>query len=375
MLFKNIRRYLEGACMNIMFVSSSMEDGGAQRVISVLANAYAGQNKQVEIISIEGGEPEYGLDANVVYLPFPGRRESGKIKRMKAREAFIKACIKEYNPDIVISFCTEPNIYTIAAARTCDIPVIVSERNDPERDPRSKFARTLRKLLYPFADGFVFQTNQAANYFTKGIKSRSVVISNPVKQNLPEVYRGEHRKAVVTAARLEPQKNIDLLLISFAEISNKYPDYCLEIYGRGDEEQRLVELAQSLGIQDCVKFKGFSLHLHEEIRDAACFVLSSDYEGMPNALIEAMALGLPVISTDCPCGGPAMLIQNGTNGLLVPVGDADKMSAAMIKIIESEELSTLLGRNAEEIREDLAPLVISERWMDYISDVIRKKRA
>lgn len=360
--------------MNILFVSSSMQDGGAQRVVSVLANAYVAQGHCVEILSIEGGLSEYELDRRIEYIPFPGERASGRFRRLKERKDFIERSIRAYDPDVVVSFCTEPNIYAIVAARNCEKPVVVSERNDPVRDPRSKATRFLRRLMYRYADGFVFQTEQAAQFFSPDIQSRAVVLANPVKQGLPSPFAGRRRRSVVTAARLEPQKNIDLLLKAFARFEGSHPGYHLEIFGRGGEEQRLKALAMSLGLAGSVEFRGFSVDLPSEICEASCFVLSSDYEGMPNALIEAMALGLPVISTDCPCGGPAALINNEINGLLVPVGDVEQMADAMGRIADSEEFANRVGSNAAKIRIELSSDSISQRWIEYINCVLKRKK-
>jgi glycosyltransferase involved in cell wall biosynthesis len=183
------------------------------------------------------------------------------------------------------------------------------------------------KYLYKKADGFVFQTEDAAKYFEGIIKCDSKIIPNPINPKfIKEPYKGEREKNIVTVGRLESQKNQKMLIEAFGKIESKYPEYSLLIYGDGSKKEELQDLIKEKGLENKVILKGKIDDVENVIDKAKMFVLSSDYEGMPNALMEAMALGLPCISTDCPCGGPRYLMENGKSGLLVPVGNSDAMA-------------------------------------------------
>ena len=162
--------------------------------------------------------------------------------------------------------------------------------------------------------------------------------------------------------RLNQQKNYPLLLEAFQEFSKKHGDYVLEIYGKGPLEQKVRDQINHLALEDRVVMKGFCANVHEAIREAAFFVMSSDFEGMPNALMEAMALGMPCICTDCPCGGPRMLIRDGENGLLVGVGQTDELAQAMCRLAEEPELAEELGRQATLLRERAGVSAITDQW-------------
>ena len=250
------------------------------------------------------------------------------------------------------------------------IPIIVSERNDPNVKPKSFFLRFIRDILYHFSDGLVLQTYDANEYFKrKGFKSTRV-IPNPLSPHLIPPYQGKRRKSFVTAIRLDKQKNVDMLLNAFKIASDHLNEFSLEIYGTGPEEERLKQLSNDLGINNKVIFAGFSKNLYEKIKDAYAFVLSSDYEGLSNSMIEALALGLPTISTDHPIGGARMFIQNGYNGILVPVGDATQLANAMVFLASNPQKATQFSKNAIHIRQELDISKIYSKWEDYLYKVM-----
>lgn len=236
---------------------------------------------------------------------------------------------------------------------------LVSERNDPERYDHKK----IRNLAYRFADVIVCQTKEAVRSFPKGIRKKSVVIPNPVDSGRVEEYEGPREHRIVAVGRLEPQKNHKLLLRAFAAFAGTYTDYTLDLYGKGELEEELRQLAVDLGIGDRVCFRGFSGKVKEEINNAAMYVLSSDYEGISNSMLEALALGIPVIATDCPIGGSRMYIEDGVNGLLVPVGQAEAMAAAMERIAREEAFGAALGAMGRKIREENSVEVIAGRFL------------
>ena len=184
-------------------------------------------------------------------------------------------------------------------------------------------------------------------------------------------YMGEREKRIVMVARLHENKNQALVMEAFREATReRFGDYRLSLYGDGPDRIKLQHLAASLGIDSRVEFKGNVKHVAEHIEKARIFVLASGHEGMPNSLIEAMSLGLACISTDCPCGGPRDLIEDGVNGLLIPVGDVGALRDAMVRLMESEELCDKLGTEAVKVRERFAPEVANARWKEYLEEIM-----
>ena len=207
------------------------------------------------------------------------------------------------------------------------------------------------------------------SFFSTKIQKKGIVIPNPLTQSIPERYKGARLPKIVTSCRLEPQKNLDLLINSFAEIASQYPTHMLYIYGEGTERSRLEMKALELGLTDRIVFPGYSNHIFEDILHAALFVLPSNYEGISNSMLEAIALGVPTIATDCPVGGARETIVDGFNGILVPVGNKEKMVQAIIAVLSNQELSKKLSRNGALLREKLDISCIAERWLELIDQV------
>lgn len=353
----------------VLFVIGTMDNGGAERVVSVLSGELAKRGYNVSIITIIDCTINYKLDERVHIVPMQLKGNGAKKNFYRISE--LRKEIKR--SDVVISFLAIVNMATLIAGIGLKKRVILSERNDPAKEPNSKKSRLIRNLMYKVlhCNYFVFQTEDARNYFDKTVKKQSVIIPNPIT-DLPEVYIGDREKKIVTIARLEPQKNLNLLISSFAKVCDKYPEYTLQIFGRGPQLDELNIYASKLGVENKVKFCGFSNKVHEEIKNAEMYVMSSDYEGISNGMIEALGLGIPTIATDCPIGGARMHIKNGYNGLLVPVGNEKELTAAMFKVIEEPELAKKLGQSAIHIREELDVKKITSLWEDLIEDRINE---
>lgn len=349
----------------ILFVIGTLDNGGAERVVSLLAGELSRRGYEVSIITIINNKINYKLKegVKVVQLDLKG---SG-IKRNFNRISALRKEIKKN--DVIISFLAIINMATLLAGIGLRKRIIMSERNDPAREPGNRHVRVIRNLMYKYfhCNCFVFQTNDACNYFPNSIKKKSTIIPNPIIE-LPEPFKGDRKKNIVTIARLEPQKNLKLLLKCFATVSRKYPDYSLDIYGRGPQLNELQEYARTLKMQGKVNFHGFVKNVHEEIKDAGIYVMSSDYEGISNGMLEALGLGLPVIATDCPIGGARMFIQNNVNGLLVPVGNEKKLTEAIFKLIEEPELRKKIGNSALDVRSKLNLQHIITLWERIIEE-------
>lgn len=349
----------------IVIITRNMLGAGAERVIAQLSNYFVQQGKSCNIITLNDEEVFYQLDPRISILPV-GQKSENKVKDKLLRYQKVREMVLQQKPDLVLSLPEEIGIYVLLALLGTKIPVYVSERNNPWVMPDVKVTRILRKLMYPFAKGLIFQTEMAKSYFPESLQPKGIVLKNPVDAaRIPSQYQGRREKVIVGAGRLSRQKNLPLLLKAFARFSPNHPEYKLRIYGEGELREELTALAQSLNIAHQLELPGRSTALLENMNSAAMFVLSSDYEGIPNVLLEAMCMGMPAISTDCPSGGPKELIQDGVNGLLVPVGDETALYEAMERMADPI-FARQMADAAYEIREELTSPEIFVSWYRYL---------
>lgn len=284
----------------------------------------------------------------------------------------LKEILKK-SPDATVVTFLQPSIpMVLLAGRKTKNRIVISERNDPKRLMKHRYGYKFIKKYYQRADAVIFQTEDAKNTYPENIASKGTVIFNPIKENLPERYMGERNKNITTFCRISYQKNLPLLVEAFSNIHKEYEDYRLRIIGNTqneDDEKALKEikvLIEELKIADFVDFEPFSLNVHKEIIEDAVYVNSSDYEGMSNAMLEAMAIGMPVVCTDCPIGGAKAVIKDGENGILVPVGDSEALAEAIKKVISEVELSEKLSKNAVKIKDELSLENIAKKWMELL---------
>lgn len=349
----------------IVIITRNMVGDGAERVIAQLSNYFASQGKKCSIITLNDDEVFYKLDPSISVLPV-GQKSGNKVLDKLLRYRKVRQMVLQEKPDLVLSMPEEIAVYVLLALLGTKIPVYVSERNNPWVMPDVKVTRILRTLMYPSAKGVIFQTAMAKSFFPESIQNKGVVLKNPVDaQRIPHQHCGEREKVIVGAGRLSQQKNMPLLLKAFAGFSPRHPEYKLRIFGEGELREELTELARALNVAEKVELPGRSTALLEKMNSAAMFVLSSDYEGMPNVLLEAMCMGMPSISTDCPSGGPKELIKDGVNGLLVPVGDVAAMQEAMEKMADLD-FAKKMADAAYQIREELTSSEVFVSWYRYL---------
>lgn len=361
----------------ITFCIPSLGSGGAERVVSVLANKFIEHGFDVNVLMLSHLKCQYRLDDKIKIKCIDCDADTAlpTYKRLLLRLRKIRIAIQELQSDVVISFMAETNIDVCLALWMMKVPIIVSERNDPALDPRGQAKKYLRRIAYRKPCGFVFQTPDAQAYFSRRIREHSRIILNPLDECLPLPCAPEEReKRIVAVGRLTKQKRFPLLIDAFSLFSKQYPEYVLEIYGEGALKDELSRLIETKGLQGRIQLKGFCKDVHQRIRTAAMFVMASDYEGMPNALLEAMAIGVPSISTDCPCGGPRMLIQTGKNGILVPVGGRDALAQAMSDMVQNPIKAQQLAQEASRVRELADAQKITEDWKKYIDACVEERR-
>lgn len=364
---RNARKGI-GQAMKIVFVIPDMPGGGTERVVALLANEYCRRGIEVAILLFAGHETAYPLDERIEIVsvgnPSGGRIAAriDRLRRMRRYYAGNKGCQ-------IWAFSVMGAVFSVIAAWGQKHFFLVSERNDPNKYDHQK----IRNLAYRFADVIVCQTPDAVSQFPKAIRRKAVVIPNPIDIGGLQPHEGEREKRIVAVGRLGAQKNHKLLIRAFAGFVRNHAEYTLEIYGKGELEEELRTLAQSLGIEQSVHLRGFSGRVKEEINSAAMYVLSSDYEGISNSMLEAIALGIPVIATDCPIGGSRMYIEDGVNGLLVPVGEADAMTEAMCRIADNKELSESVSAQGRKLREKNRVEQIAERFLALSGDSVGKE--
>ena len=351
----------------ILIFADHVGGGGAERVLSNLANFWTQAGNEIVIVQTDFAEIDknYALSDSIQIINMPPESHWKPLRYLIETIRFTQ--LLRIMPDFTILCFLMPKQFLCALASLfVKNRMVFSERNTPWLYPRKKLHRMLRDWSFTRIDACVFQTPDAMHCFSRSIQKKSVIIPNPVSPALPEPYSGTRRKVVVTACRLAPQKNLPLLFRAFAQVHAEFPEYTLEVYGRGDNLEALQTLKQRLNLTDSIRLMGFSHHLHEQIRDAAMYVSSSNYEGISNSMLEAVALGIPTISTDCPVGGARITIQDGVNGLLVPVGDEQALYQAMKKLILNPELAQSISYKGTELRQTLNLAEIAKQWLELL---------
>lgn len=352
----------------LVFAMPQLSGGGAERV----AAALCGEMSRMEGCEIHlltytrNPETDYPVDGNIIWHSMEGE-ESSLFRRVFGKISYLRKTIRQIGPDCVISLAGPAMITLLTVAMWgSGVPLILSERNDPRNYPRPRHLRILRSWAYSRSNAMVFQTREAMEFFSPAVQKKGTVISNPLTGNLPEPYSGVREPRIVTSCRLNPQKNLDLLIDAFSDIAEAFPQYTLDIYGEGGEKERLLAKIREMGLEQRVTLRGYSSHIYEDIGKAALFVSSSDYEGISNSMLEAIALGIPAVCTDCPVGGARETIDHGVNGLLVPVGDRKKLAEAMTRVLSDQAFADRLGQEGSLLREKISVRAIAQQWMDVI---------
>ena len=346
----------------ISFILGSMGRGGAERVISILSSEFASEGWATQICLLLFNRVDYELDKSTKIFDFTGGG-GARLKRFPYWLWIIRHYVKKEKPDVIVSFAARINVLVLLATLGLHVKVVVSERNDPKHDGRGFITRLMVRLLYPFANKIVFQTKRSLQYFPKIILKKGEIIPNPISVSC--YASNQKKKKIVTVGRLTKQKNQSMLIKAFANIQKDFPDYGLYIYGDGEQKGTLIELSEDLGVADKVHFEGNVPNVHEQIADAELFVLSSDYEGLSNALLEALMMGLPCISTNV--AGADEFIESGVNGLVVPVGNQNNLTDAMCEVLSNPEFRHFLSKNAKSRSIAYKSDVIQKKWKDVIT--------
>lgn len=360
--------------MRITLFISSLSGGGAERVTCNLANFLSKKGHQIEILTVGEASAAEPLEEGVREIPLLQNSERGNALLNNAKRILrLRNYMKKKKVDAYVVLLPVPTMLMLSFSHLTKAPIIMSERADPKVYD-AKTQKGLQKACKK-SGGIVLQTEEVKNWYEPHLNGTEwIVIPNAINPVfLRPAYVGEREQVIIGAGRLNSQKNFPLLISSFAQIAKDFPEYKLRIYGKGGLLESLQSLAKEKGVGDRVEFPGYVPNMPEVLEKASMFVLSSDYEGMPNALMEAMASGLPCVSTDCGGGGARFLIQDGENGLLVPVGDEEALADAMEKVLSDEALAATLGNNARKLQETLAPERIYGEWEMFIRQICEGK--
>lgn len=336
---------------HVLFAIGSLHGGGAERVVSVWSSALAEKGYKVSVLVYSRLENEYPISEKVnVCTIAKSEKECNELSMIQRLKLFRKS-LKNLKPDMVISFLPVVQVYIALASLGLRIPRIETIRINPWRTGilKTKFAK-LWLWCFDSCRALILQSEDQKGFFSKKVQKKSVVIPNPINQLYIENKKTEYSssKKIVAAGRLSEQKNYKMMIDAVKLISGKYNDVTLDIYGNGELEEELQNYINENNLESKITLKGRCNELYNVYKNSDFYVMSSDYEGMPNALAEAMAIGLPSISTDCKTG-PRDLIDDGKNGFLVPVGDAKALADRIEKVFSmTEQEKRELGENARE---------------------------
>jgi GalNAc-alpha-(1->4)-GalNAc-alpha-(1->3)-diNAcBac-PP-undecaprenol alpha-1,4-N-acetyl-D-galactosaminyltransferase len=365
--------------MRLTLVVSSLRRGGAERAMSLLANAWADRGDQVTLLTFDhGGNPEYPLQ------PAIQRRSLGLLAESRIwvqglwrnlhRVRVLRRAIRESNPDIIISLMDHTNVLTLFASRWLGVPVIVGEQIDPSLYQIGRTWNFLRRHTYPWANALVCPANRSLSRFQAMIGVYGCVIPNPFP--LPGRVAGQAQdkngRMMIAMGRLVHQKGFDLLLRAFSMIAAKYPEWSLTVLGEGPLRADLEAQTEALHLAGRVRWAGLVEDPFPAFCGADLFVFSSRFEGFGLALAEAMACGLPVVSFDCP-EGPSDIIRNGVDGVLVPQEDVSALAAVLDRLMGDPEERRRIASRAPEVIERFSLGRILNMWQRLFSELVPEK--
>lgn len=364
--------------MKLTFVTATLTSGGSERVMSIVANKMQERGYEVEIICLNDQIVFYPINDGIKITHV--EVESGT-KSLPKKLWWFRKYIQKTQPDVVIAFMVSVYTVTLLALIGVDIPVISSVRNDPAYSNLRK--KITRIILLPRSAHVVVQTQQIKQYFSKNIQKKTTVIYNPVNERVFETsydndddndnpglkIKDERFNRIISVGRLYPQKDQKTMVEAFAKVSEKHPDWKLVIFGEGPERGALESLVERLKVKDKISLPGRSENIIDELKKSKVFCLSSVYEGMSNALVEAICVGLPIVTTKV--SGTEELIQDGKNGFTVNIGDTDAMAEALIKIIEDKNLQKQFSENNKAQAIKFETNAIVDQWEELILKVKR----
>lgn len=352
----------------IVFLISSLRLGGAERIATTLCNYWASNNHQIVLITLDSSNNDFfpihdKIIRHSINAYAPSHNLVEKVLAITRRIIHIRKIIILNKPDVVVSFIDKSNMLAILACLFIKIPVVITEHTYPPYFNNNNFFDLMRKTIYKLSAVFVTQTTIVADWAKKFlINSKVMIIPNPLDtNNLSADLKQERHNNILAVGRLCPEKGFDRLINVFKQFESMYPDWKLVIVGDGPERKNLENQLQTLNLQNRVILTGKVASTQIYYSSSKIFVLSSRVEGFPTVLLEAMAHQLPVISFDCACG-PADIIENGVNGILVQQDNLDGLSAALQNLMQDTALRDRLATEAVKVRDKYELKNISDQW-------------
>lgn len=346
----------------------ALTGGGAERTAAVLANYWAAADHQVTLITLASADRDVqALDSRITRVGLNALHESQSTAQALWNNAHrlrkLRRAIRASRPDAIISFLDQMNVLTLMASRRLGARVVIAERTNPEMHSIGGLWSRLRRWTYPWCSTLVVQTEQVRRRLEPFAGPQAVaVIPNGVAAPAEcGTSREAGERSIVAMGRLAPEKGFDLLIEAFATLAARHPSWNLLILGEGPHRAALEELIRARGLGGRVMLPGWERNPHRRLQAAEIFVLSSRYEGFPNALLEAMACGLAVVSSDCPYG-PAEIVRHGIDGLLVPVDDPRALASALDRLMSDEAERRRLGTGAREVLERFSLSAFFAKW-------------
>jgi GalNAc-alpha-(1->4)-GalNAc-alpha-(1->3)-diNAcBac-PP-undecaprenol alpha-1,4-N-acetyl-D-galactosaminyltransferase len=367
--------------VNIALLISAMAAGGAERVASTLCNGWAERGDSVTLIATFSGKGEhfYPLSPGVqlVFLSDLAKTIGRSPRAYWRRFWSLRRLLRDLKPDVIVSFLSNVNVAAIAVSRGCGIPVIVCERIDPlAENESSRFLRLLRRITYPLAELVIVQTRDIVQPLRSCCPevSRIEVVPNPLPPDVagftPKLEENGSRKRLISMGRFTRQKQFSLLIEVFSRLAGDHPEWDLWIWGDGPLREELTRQIANLRLNSRVFLPGKTSQPWLEFARAQAFVLTSAFEGFPNALLEAMAIGLPSIAFDCP-SGPREITQDGKDALLVRAGDTAGLATALRRIMTDPALRQELSRRGSiSVRERYDLNKVLATW-DRIFELVK----
>lgn len=370
--------------MKIAIIISSLRGGGAERIATILGSYWVNRGSEVTFLlfSPQGDNAAYDVDekANIVHLGRSGVSRSpirGALAFAR-RIITLRQALQELSPDLVISFLDRTNITTILASRGLNIPTIITEHNVPSHNQLSKPWELLRSLTYPRATALVVLTEATRAYYKKRLGLESFVIPNPVlpppvMTYSPDTPTGKEESSpkpinVIAIGRLHEVKGFDMLLAAMHRVVKECPNVHLTIWGEGPELEHLNKLLRDLKLEPFVSMPGRTADIYSKLRAADLLVLSSRHEAFPNAMLEGLAVGLPIVAFDCP-SGPSAIIDHGQEGLLVPAGQPDAMAAALVDLINNPDRRSTMSKASLKRAKDFELDRVMKQWQICINQI------
>lgn len=360
----------------IAFYIGSLRKGGAERVFVNLAKYFQAEGYRVVMVTQYQKEEEYELPDGMERILSDIGEE--KVTASRAVNFFrrlnkLHAIWKEQQPDLVLSCIGKNNFMTVVTTMGTKTRAVVSVVGEAKEEYPSRGMRMLANFLFSRAAGVILQTERSRGFFCRKVGEKAVILPNSLNPAfIRPRYEGMREKKIVSVGRMDANKNHEMQLRAFAGLKDKYPEYTLVIYGDGELRSYIEETAEELGIAKRVFLPGVVQDVAERIGQASLFLLTSYSEGVSNALIEALALGLPVIATDVPSGGTEELMKDGVNGLIIPAGEQAALERAMDRLLGDPAYAQQLGREAARIQERLAPERVNPLWKAYFEELMDK---